>query len=317
MEHDVVIIGSGMAGTTAALFSARLGRRTLCLGEGLPGGQLLSISHVEDFPGFPDPVSGFELCPALQGQALDAGAEFASEVVEGVEQRGEGWVIRTDSGEHTAGALIVASGSRPRALDVPGEANLEGRGVSHCASCDGPLHRESAVAVIGGGDAALQETLDLIGHVPTVHLIVRGQEFRGAESYVRRVLASDRVAVRFGTTVTEILGETLVSGVRVHAAADGSEEELEVTAVFPCIGTVGRTAFLGSLLETDDADRLQTDALMRTAVPGILAAGDVRCESVAQAVAVAGDGATAAIVADRYLRDGAWASSAAEASLQA
>lgn len=314
MEHEVVIIGSGMAGATAALFSARLGRRTLCLGEGLPGGQLLSVSRIEDYPGFPAGVSGFELCPAVQEQALDAGAEFRTGVVQALEHDGSGWTLQTESGQISARAVIVASGSRPRALGVAGEERLVGRGVSHCASCDGPLHRDGAVCVIGGGDSALQEVLELTEHVPSVLLVHRGPALRGQESYRQRVLASDRIEIRLGAVVTEILGDHRVSGLRLRDVAGGAEEEIAVTGVFPCIGSEGRTAFLAAVLETDENGRLLTDASMRTELPGLLAAGDVRAESVAHAVAVAGDGATAAAVAHRYLEDGAWRSPTAIAA---
>jgi len=306
VDYEVVIIGGGVAGATAALFAARHGRSSVCLDGSIAGGQLLSISKIEDFPGFADGVAGFELCPALQEQAMNAGAEFRTAEVEAVAPADDGWAVTTADGPLAAGAVIVASGSTPRKLGVPGEEQLIGRGISHCASCDGPIHRDGTVVVVGAGDSALLEALELAQHAVKVVLVHRGESLEGQETYSRRVQESPAISIRYGSVVDEILGEERLQGVRIRDLESGTIEELAAGALFPYVGSVGRTAFLGDRLPLDENGRIWTDALMRTELPGLFAAGDVRSESAAQAVAVAGDGATAAVSADRFLRDGAW-----------
>lgn len=311
MDFEVVIVGGGLAGATAALFSSRHGRTTLCLDAGVGGGQLLSISRVEDYPGFPA-VAGFELCPTLQGQAMDAGAEFRAAEIQSIASRDGEWVVTPAGGEEVvASAVIIASGSTPRTLGVPGEERLTGRGISRCASCDGPLHRDEVVVVVGAGDAALQEAHELAEYAARVVVVHRGESLGGQETYRRRVLEAERIEIRYQTVVEEILGDEAVSGVRLRNLRVGAEEELPAHGVFPYIGSVGATSFLSGVLPLDDEGRLWTDVSMRTELPGLLAAGDVRTESVAQAVSVAGDGATAAISAHRYLDDSTWISDAA------
>jgi thioredoxin reductase (NADPH) len=309
MDYDVLVVGGGLAGTTAALFAARHGRSTVCLDGGIAGGQLLSISKIEDFPGFPDGVAGFELCPALQSQAMDAGAEFRTGEVQSLSHDGDRWTVGTAAGESlTARAVIVATGSTPTSLGIPGEDRLIGHGISHCASCDGPLHRDKVVVVIGAGDSALQEALELAEHVREVVLVHRGTTLDGQETYRQRVLGSERIAIRFETVVEEVLGDESVTGVRVRDLSTDSTEELSVHGVFPYIGTTAQTSFLADVLALTPDGRVWTDASMRTHLPGLFAAGDVRADSAAQAITVAGDGATAAVAADRYLREGEWIS---------
>lgn len=307
MDYEVVIIGGGVAGATAALFAARHGRSSVCLDGSIGGGQLLSISKIEDFPGFAEGVAGFELCPALQEQAMNAGAEFRTAEVDAVGPAGDdGWTVTTADGPLAAGSVIVASGSTPRQLGVPGEEQLIGRGISHCASCDGPIYRDGTVVVVGAGDSALLEALELAQYAGQVILVHRGDSLEGQETYSRRVQESPAIKIRYRSVVDEILGDERLQGVRIRDLESGTIEELEAGALFPYIGSVGRTGFLGDRVPLDENGRIWTDALMRTELAGLFAAGDVRSESAAQAVAVAGDGATAAVSADRFLRDGAW-----------
>jgi thioredoxin reductase (NADPH) len=317
-EYDVLVVGGGLAGTTAALFAARHGRSTLCLDGGIAGGQLLSVSRIEDFPGFPDGVAGFELCPALQSQAMDAGAEFRTGEVQSLALDGDRWTLTTATGDElVARAVVVATGSAPTPLGVPGEERLVGHGVSHCASCDGPLFRDKVVVVVGAGDSALQEALELAEHVAEVVLVHRGTSLDGQETYRQRVLGSEKIFIRFETVLEEIVGADNVTGVRLRDLRTGSTEELPVHAVFPYIGSTAQTSFLADVLPLTPEGRVSTDAWMRTTVPGLFAAGDVRADSAAQAITVAGDGATAAVAADRYLRDGEWVSDATPAGVAA
>lgn len=310
-EYEVAVAGGGLAGLTAALFAARCGRSTVVLSS-VPGGPLLSVTRIEDFPGFPDGVAGYELVPLVQDQALAAGAVFEMAELEGLEPADGGWSLATEAGELRAGAVIVATGSTPRELGVPGEERLTGHGISHCASCDGPLYRDRVVGIVGGGDSALQEALELAEHVREVFVFHRGTAFSAQETYRQRVLESSRITIRYQTVVEEILGEEAVAGVRAQDLATGGIADVELAGLFVYIGTVPRTELLRDLLPLDDHGRVPTDGWMRTELPGLLAAGDVRSESAAQAVAAAGDGATAALAAHSYLAGGSWRAASSE-----
>jgi thioredoxin reductase (NADPH) len=212
------------------------------------------------------------------------------------------WLITTTEGEYQAGAVIVASGSHPKALAVPGEERLTGHGISHCASCDAPLFRGQTVGVAGGGDSALQEALTLAEHVGKVLIFHRGEQLEGQQTYRQRVLDERKIQVSYQAEIREVLGEGEVTGVRVQDLASGDERTVELVGLFVYVGLEPSTAFLGGLLDLDEAGRIPTDIWMQTVVPGLFAAGDVRRDSASQAITAAGDGATAAIAADRYLR---------------
>ena len=279
---DVLVAGAGIAGLSAALTAARLGCRTLVLTGGPSGGLLLSIEQIEGYPGFPDGVPGYELCPLAQEQAEAAGAEFTFGEAESIEQDDGGWHVRADDGVHHARSVIVATGARMKELGVPGEEKLRGRGVSHCASCDAPLLRDRVVAVVGGGDSALQEALTLAGSVARVIVLQREGALTAQETYRRRVEAHEGIEVRYGVAVEEILGDDRVTGVRT------SEGELEVDAVFPYVGLQPNLEWLGDQ---------ELDA------PGLFAAGIVRPGAAGRAAAAAGDGAQAALAAHTYLAE--------------
>src|SRR5262245_31236085 len=182
-DFDVIIIGSGLAGLTAGLFAARQGLSTLILESNIPGGHLISIDKIEDFPGFPDGIAGYDLCPTVQRQAGDHGAEFSRAEVTRLEAQDRFWAVIADEEQHRAKAVIVATGSKLKNLGVPGEEKLTGRGVSHCASCDGPLYDGQVVGVVGGGDSALQEALTLANFAEQVLLLHDSENFSGQHSY--------------------------------------------------------------------------------------------------------------------------------------
>jgi thioredoxin reductase (NADPH) len=305
-EHDVVIVGGGMAGMSAALFSARLGRSTFVLTGSTLGGQMMSIEGIEDFPGFPDGVAGYELCPGLQGQATGAGARLAMDEAVRLEAAGDDWIVGTGRDEYRARAVIFAAGSSFAALGVPGEEALTGRGVSHCASCDGPLFRDAVVGVVGGGDSALQEALALTAYGCRVIVFHREAEPTAQHAYRARAAAHENIELRPQTEVEEVLGEGRVGGVRIRELAEGGTSEVELGGLFPCVGLSPRTELLAELLDLDDEGRVVTDTSMRTVRPGLLAAGDLRADSARQAITAAGDGATAAFTADAYLTTGVW-----------
>ena len=301
MDYDVAVLGGGPAGLTAALFAARQGRSTVLLDPLGMGGAILNTERIEDWPGFPEGIPGFDFGPRLQDQAAAAGATVEPAEATGMERRGADWAVQTDGREFVAGALIVATGTRPRLLGVPGEAGLAGKGISHCASCDGPLFRGSEVAMIGGGDSALLETLELGGHDVRVVLINAGDAFSGQATYAQRVAESPYVEVRHGTVVEEILGDGRVDGVRVRDLASGESSTVAVAAVVVQGGHVPIAELLVGVVALDARGCMVTDTWMRTDSPGVFAAGDVRADSAGQAVTAAGEGATAAIAAHRYL----------------
>ena len=267
------------------------------------GGAVLNTGRVEDFPGFPEGVPGFELVPRIHEHVTDAGGVLEMSEVRRIEQQGDEWAVVTDSREIVAGAVIVATGSRPRKLGVTREDELEGKGLSHCASCDGPLYRGKAVAMVGGGDSALLEALELVELDVRVVVIDSDETLSGQETYRRRVRESSDVEIRQHTVLEEILGDGRVDGVRVRDLASGESSTLPVDGIFVHVGRVPNTECLEGVVALDEGGHVPTDAWMRTELPGLFAAGDVRVDAAGQAITAAGDGATAAIAAHRYLAD--------------
>jgi thioredoxin reductase (NADPH) len=305
-ERDVVIVGGGLAAMSAALTSARLGRRTSILTGGVPGGQLVSINKIEGLPGFPEGVAGYDLCPMAQEQADAAGVEFRMAGADSIVADGERWRVGSTEGAIVARAVVVATGTALAKLGVPGEERLFGKGVSHCASCDAPLLRNQVAVVVGGGDSGMQEALTLVDHVSKVVLLERGDALTGQVSYQNLLHANPKIEVRFGIVVNEIVGDGTVSHLRVKDLAAGTESDLPTAAVFPCAGLVPNSEFVRGLLPLDATGRIRVDAAMRTRARGLCAAGNVRQASPHRAAGAMGDGAAAAVAIDRYLATGAW-----------
>jgi thioredoxin reductase (NADPH) len=305
-EFEVVVAGGGISGLTAGLHAARTGRSTRVLGGRAPGGLLLSIEQIEGLPGFPEGVAGYELCPMLQEHAADTGADVRMTELEAIEQAGDAWQLTTSDGPVQAKAVIVATGARLKTLGVDGEERFQGRGVSHCASCDAPLMRDRVVGVVGGGDSALQEALTLAESVGEVIVVHRGDELDAQATYRQRALDHPKISVRYSTVVEEILGEDAVTGVRTRDDATGETGEVELGGIFIYVGLQPNTELLADHLALDDDARVPTDATMRTELPGVFAAGILRRGAVGQAAISAGDGAAAARAADRYLNGETW-----------
>jgi thioredoxin reductase (NADPH) len=305
-DCDVVIVGGGIAGLTAALASSRLGRRTRVLTGPALGGQLLSIERIDGYPGFPDGVPGYELCPMVQEQAVAAGAEFSAATATGLAPLEGRWTLTSSEGDVSASAVVIATGTSSRELGIPGEERLRGKGVSHCASCDGPLLRSRTVGVVGGGDSALQEALTLAQYAARVIVLHRGATLSAQAAYRDAVRDHSKIEVRTHTVVEEVLGDPALTGVRTRSTTDGSQSGLDLAALFVYIGLAPNTAWLKGTLELDASGRIPTDDQMRSRLPGLCAAGTVRSSSAGRAASASGDGATAAVVADRYLRGGGW-----------
>ena len=303
-DFDLVIVGAGVAGLTAAMFAARHGLRVVVVERMGAGGQIVNAESIENFPGYPRGIAGHELGPLLHEQAETAGAEVRLDSIEAIELAGAHRIVRGAADALRARAVIIAAGSAPRALGIPGEEQFRGRGVSHCASCDGPLLAGQEVCVIGGGDSALDEALVLARHAARVSVFHRDARLTAQQALLDKAAATGRIALGLETSVEEILGEDAVCGVRLRALRTGTSRVQNVKGVFIQVGLEPNTAFLRGMLKLDASGHIQTDTLMRTSVEGIFAAGDIRSDSVAQLAAAAGDGATAAISAFRHLRRG-------------
>jgi thioredoxin reductase (NADPH) len=302
-DYDVIIVGSGLAGLTAGLFAARQGLSTLVTESNIPGGHLMNIEKIEDFPGFPDGVAGYELCPNLQRQAADYGAEFQRAEVQRLESEDSLWLVATEEETHRAKAVIVATGSTLKHLDVPGEEKLLGRGVSHCASCDGPLYKGKVIGVVGGGDSALQEALTLASFAEKVLLFHEHDHFHAQHAYRERVTTNPKIAPRHRTVIEEILGNDVVSGARVRDLISGNIAEIDLSGLFVYVGFQPNTALLRDILTLSESGHVPTDVSMKTQRDGLYAVGDIRQDSAAQAITSAGDGATAAIAVYRYIKE--------------
>ena len=305
-EYDIAIIGAGVAGLTAGLFAARFGHSTLVIERFAPGGHLVNVESIEDFPGFPNGVAGYELGPLLQEQAANQGAQFQMADGESLEARDLHWHLHTSEGSYRAKSVIVATGSHIRDLGVPGESRLRGRGVSNCASCDGPLFADQVVGVVGGESYALAEALTLANHAAQVILIHSEAAFSAQLAFQRRVLAHPKMSLRYNTTVDEIQGDDTVSAALVRNTLTGEVSQVQLAGIFIYPGLEPNTEFLQNLVRLDNDRRIPTDAWMRTELPGLLAAGDLRSDSAGLAITSAGDGAVAAMAAHQYIEDRVW-----------
>ena len=301
-EYDVVIIGGGLAGMTAGMYAANYGLRTGLIEQMMGGAQIINIEKIENFPGFPEGVAGAELAPAVQEQCMAAGVEFIMGEATAVSRDGDYKVVATDSGEYRGRAVIVAAGSSLKSLGIPGEEELNGRGVSNCATCDGPMFMGETVGVVGGGDSAVEEALTLTEYVDKVLLFHRRDQLRAQEALQQRLLNNPKVEVLWDTVVEAVLGEDTVSGVRARNLTTNEESVIDLSGLFVYVGLEPNSQLVGGLVELDNAGHIPVNLSMETPVPGLYAAGDLRQNSASQLVSSAGDGATAAIAAFKYLR---------------
>ena len=301
--YDVVIIGGGPAGLSAGIYTGRGRLNTLILEKGIPGGQILLTDFVENYPGFPDSIDGFELGNLMLKQATKFGLEITTAEVTGIEVTDEIKTIQTTEGDFSTKTVIIAGGSKRNTLNVPGEDEYSGKGVSYCATCDAPLFSGKPVAVVGGSDSAVTEALHLAEFASKVVLIHRRDELRAVGIVRERILADDRVDILWDTTIDAVEGDVFVEKLKLNNVKTGEKSTLEVSGLFVSIGFQPDTEYLKGIVTLDPVGHIITNEKMETDVLGVFAAGDIRMNSAKQAITAAGDGATAAIYAQRYLTE--------------
>ena len=299
--YDVVIIGGGPAGLTAGIYAARARLKSLLIEKGAMGGWVINASVVENYPGFPDGINGLELADAMQQQAVKFGLEMLTAEVTGLELKSERKILKTSEGDIAARAVIVAGGSDRVKLGVPGEEEFTGRGVAYCAVCDGYFYRGVPVAVVGGGNAALNEALELAKFASKVTVTHRRDELRATKILQERAFAEPKIRFLWNTVVEAIEGEDTVKRLRLKNVQTGEKSTLDISGVFVTVGFKPNTGYLKNVVTLADNGTIITNEKMETDVPGIFAAGDIRSSSIRQVAAAVGDGAVAAIYAERYL----------------
>lgn len=298
---DVVIAGAGPAGLAAAIYTGRARLSTLVLERGLPGGQILLTDWVENYPGFPSGIAPFELMQGFREQAEAFGASVGSDEALSIARTAVGFVLKGHKAEYQARAVIVATGSAYRRLGVEGEERLTGRGVSYCAVCDGAFFAGRDIAVVGGGDNALKESLFLTRYARSLTLIHRRDRFRGERIYQERAAADPKIRVLLDTIVCDVQGEGKLESVSIIDLKTGAKSSLPVAGLFVSIGTRSQTDFVQGFLELDGEGRVKTGPDMRASVPGVFAAGDV-CDACPKQIATAvGTGVHAALSVQDYL----------------
>lgn len=302
MHYRVMIIGSGPAGLTAALYAARANLAPVVVRGLQPGGLIATTDEVENYPGFPDAINGFDLSQKMEQQAARFGTSFIDGLVEKVDVQQRPLAITLDSGEtHTADTLIISTGASPRKLGVPGEQELANRGVSYCAVCDGFFFRDRRIVVVGGGNSAVEEGLFLTRFASEVVLVHRRDQLRADPIIQQRAFSNPKMKFVWDTVATEIVGNGKVSGIRLRNLKTGEEQQLDTDAVFPYVGHVPNTELFKGQIDMDESGYILTDGRTRTNVPGVFAAGDVVDHVYRQAITSAGDGCRAAMEASWFI----------------
>jgi len=300
-DYDLLIAGGGPAGLTAGLYAARAKLRTLLIEKLAPGGQAASTYMIENYPGFPEGIPGPDLMKAMEEQAKHFGLKIITGEVSQLTSRGQLWEVEQEGRKIMAQAVIVATGVEPAKLGVPGEEELKGRGVSYCATCDGPFFRDQDIGVVGGGDSAVDEALYLTRFASRVYIIHRRNALRAEKILQERAFQNKKIEILWDNVVTKVIGETGVEALELKNVKTQERRTLRVSGVFFYVGLRPNTGFLKGVVEMDGGGYVITDANMATSAPGVFAAGDVRQKLLRQVTTAVGDGATAAFAVERYL----------------
>ena len=303
--YDVIIIGGGPAGLSAAIYTSRDRMDTLLIEKGLIGGMINEAEKVDNFPGFPEGLSGMELASRKYQQAQKYGLKDVNTEVTGIEVKGKhSFVVKTSDGEYTSKAVIIAGGSDKQKMDAPGEKQYTGRGVSYCATCDAPFYTNKVVAVVGGGNSALYEAMSLAKFAAKVYIIHRRDQLRATAVVQERAREEPKIEFILNTVVEAVEGGDFVEKLRLKNVVTGNQSELKLDGVFVSIGLKPNTGYLKGVVDLDETGMIVVNDRMETSVPGIFAAGDIRHNSIRQAIAAAGDGAIAAVNAKKWVDEG-------------
>jgi len=302
-KRELVIIGGGPAGLSAGIYAARASIDTVLIERGVPGGLVISTHLIENYPGFSDGISGPDLMNQMENQARRFGIDIVSANVQRIEITDRKFTLITDHGEIETGAVILATGVQPQLLGVKGEKELTGLGVSYCATCDGAFFRGRKVAVVGGGDAAVEEAVFLTRFVEKVYIIHRRGELRATKIVQHRAFQNPKIEFVWHSVVDEIIGRYTVEGINIRDVRDNSKSLLSVDGVFIYVGSTPNSSLLKDLVKLDDKGYIITDENMLTSQKGIYAAGDVRQKLLRQVVTAVADGAIAAVAAEKYLAE--------------
>lgn len=301
--HDLIIIGAGPAGLTAGLYASRDKLDVVLLEKLSPGGQVLTTDWVENYPGFPEGISGFELMDGIRKQAERFGLNILNHEVQNLDFKDDVKKLYLDSGLMKTRSVILATGAQPRKLGIDGEALLTGKGVSYCGTCDGPFYRGAVVAVIGGGDTAVQEAIFLTRFASRVYVIHRRDELRATKILQERAFANEKIEFVWDTIPVSIEGQAKVEKLRIRNAKSREESSLNLEGIFVLVGTRPITEFIEGTLDLDEQGFIKVDRRQETSTPGVFAAGDVTTETPRQIATAVGEGVTAVLNAENYLED--------------
>lgn len=300
-KYNVIIIGGGPGGYSAALYCVRAGLSTLVLERMTPGGQMATTNWIENYPGFTPGIDGFELSEKMKTGAEQFGAKTQFVEVESVDLAAVPKKVRTSSGEFLADSVILAMGANPRPLGLPAEERLRGRGVSYCATCDGMFYRNKTVVVSGGGNSAAEDALTLSKLCKKVYIVHRRDTLRATQSYLQPLTQAENIEILYNRRITDILGETQVSGVELEDTVSGEKSTLDCDGVFVAIGRIPSTALASGQIELDDSGYILAGEDTCTNIPGVFAVGDLRTKPLRQVITAAADGAVASKFAEEYI----------------
>ena len=303
IEFDVAIIGGGPAGLAAAVYAARGGMKTVIFEKALVGGQITTTADVENYPGFEENMSGFDIADKMRKQAEKFGTEIKLENIKSIQWNNFIKSVETDSNKYNAKTVILATGANPRKLGVQGEAKYTGRGVSYCATCDGALYRDKTVAIVGGGDSAVEEAIFLTKFAKKVYIIHRRDELRAVKLIQKRAFENDKIEIIWDSIVKEIKGGDFIEKIELYNKKTKVGSELELDGIFIYVGIIPNNELVKSVVELDEQGFIITDPTMHTKIPGLYAAGDVVQKVLRQVITAASDGATAAFSAEKWIEE--------------